>query len=339
MNGFDVQALLAPISENRPCGEDLEYDAPFMALEDAARGKPEQQFGDTVIPAQDPDWRAMREGALDLMSRTRDLRLAIHLLRADTRMNGFVGFANGLQLIRGLLDQHWDHVYPMLDVEDDHDPTMRLNALAPLADPETVLMDLRQARIGREPRGVTVRQLELAAGRAEPADGEAVLSEPAVLEALATLMAEDAGLAESMRSVHESVRGIESTIGERAGGAAGPDFSPLRQMVRMIDDLVRRATAQGDAAAGSPSVESVGTGFEPGVAVAGGPGVLRNRDDVQRTLDRVCEWIERHEPTNPAPLLIRRAQRLMGKNFLEIIRDLAPDGLGEVERIAGVDRE
>jgi len=36
-------------------------------------------------------------------------------------------------------------------------------------------------------------------------------------------------------------------------------------------------------------------------------------------------------------LLIRRAQRLMDKNFLEIIRDLAPDGLGQVERIAGTE--
>lgn len=338
MNGLDVQALLAPISEERPCGDDLEYDAAFMALEDAARGKPEQQFGDTVIPAQDPDWRAMRQGALDLMNRTRDLRLAVHLLRADTRMNGFTGFAQGLQLIRGLLDQHWDHVYPMLDVDDDHDPTMRLNALAPLSDGETVLADLRQARIGREPRGVTVRQLELAAGRAEPTEGELVLGEAAVREALAALMAEDADLAEALRSVHETVRGIEAVIGERAGGTAGPDLSPLRQMVRMIDDLVQRASDGGEASATSVG-EAPGGAAEPGAPAAGGPGVLRTREDVQRALDRVCEWIERHEPTNPAPLLIRRAQRLMGKNFLDIIRDLAPDGLSEVERIAGVDRE
>ncbi len=55
----------------------------------------------------------------------------------------------------------------------------------------------------------------------------------------------------------------------------------------------------------------------------------------RRSLDRACEWLERHEPTNPAPLLIRRAQRLMGKNFLEIIRDLAPAGIDQIENIAG----
>ena len=64
-------------------------------------------------------------------------------------------------------------------------------------------------------------------------------------------------------------------------------------------------------------------------------GVLGSRGDVLRTLDNACSWIEQHEPSNPAPLLIRRAQRLMNKNFLEIIRDLAPDGVDQVERIAG----
>jgi type VI secretion system protein ImpA len=58
-----------------------------------------------------------------------------------------------------------------------------------------------------------------------------------------------------------------------------------------------------------------------------------------RTLGSVCEWIERHEPSNPAPLLIRRAQRLMSKSFIDLVRDLAPDGLTQLERIAGVAAE
>ena len=49
--------------------------------------------------------------------------------------------------------------------------------------------------------------------------------------------------------------------------------------------------------------------------------------DAHRALERVCEWIERNEPSNPAPLLIRRAQRLMSKSFIDIIRDLAPETL------------
>lgn len=50
-----VEALQAPISEASPCGDDLEYDPAFTALAAAAQGKPEQQFGDTVIPAVEPE--------------------------------------------------------------------------------------------------------------------------------------------------------------------------------------------------------------------------------------------------------------------------------------------
>jgi type VI secretion system protein ImpA len=56
-------------------------------------------------------------------------------------------------------------------------------------------------------------------------------------------------------------------------------------------------------------------------------------------LELVCLYIERHEPSHPAPLLIRRAQRLMTKTFVEIVRDLMPDGLKQIETVAGVSME
>jgi type VI secretion system protein ImpA len=45
--------------------------------------------------------------------------------------------------------------------------------------------------------------------------------------------------------------------------------------------------------------------------------------------------MERHEPSNPAPLFIRRAQRLIQMNFVEIVKDLMPDSLGQLEKLAG----
>ncbi|WP_425570337.1 ImpA family type VI secretion system protein, partial [Pigmentiphaga soli] len=69
--------------------------------------------------------------------------------------------------------------------------------------------------------------------------------------------------------------------------------------------------------------------------VRSAPGTIASRQDALRALDLVCEYLERHEPTNPAPLLIRRACSLMDKGFLEIVRELAPDGLRQVEVIVG----
>ena len=52
MAEFDMDALLAEISPDQPCGEDLEYDPTFGDLERAARGKTEQSMGDSVIPGE-----------------------------------------------------------------------------------------------------------------------------------------------------------------------------------------------------------------------------------------------------------------------------------------------
>lgn len=330
MADIDVDALLAPVSDTAPCGADLEYDPAFLALEDAARGKPEQQFGDTVIAAQEPDWRAMQSQALALLARTRDLRVGVHLLRAATRLNGIAGFVPAVRFMHGLLVQHWAHVYPLLDAQDNNDATMRLNALAPLADVATVLADLRAAKIGGARIGLTVRQVECALGKGELRANEPAMSEANVTQALADAEAAQPGLLEQLVAAHEAVVGIEAVLDTQAGAANGPDLRPLRTLTQCLAQAARRARGERDALA-----EAAPSG--PARAAAAVPGAIASRDDAIKTLERVCDWLEHSEPSNPAPLLIRRAQRLMSKSFIDIIRDLAPDGLKEVERIAGVD--
>ncbi len=330
---IDVEALLAPVTEASPCGDDLEYDAAFQALEVAARGKPEQQYGDTLIPAQDPDWRAMQAQALALAERTRDLRVAVMLLRGSTRMDGVAGFVPAVRVLHGLLERYWDGVYPLLDAADNNDPTMRLNALAPLADVAGVLADLRAAAIGPPRNGLTARSIELALGRGEARAGEAVMNEASAVQALADAEAGSAGLLASLVSAHEAVVGIQAILDARAGAANGPDLRPRRVLTQGLAQAA--AAAQGGAPDNLP--EAASPAAAPTPADRSAPGTIASRDDAVKALDRVCEWLERSEPSNPAPLLIRRAQRLMSKNFIDIIRDLAPDGLKEVERIAGVE--
>jgi type VI secretion system protein ImpA len=55
-----LETLLEPVSPTQPCGENLEYDAEFQALEQASQGKAEQQFGDTIIPAEPADWTRLK---------------------------------------------------------------------------------------------------------------------------------------------------------------------------------------------------------------------------------------------------------------------------------------
>ena len=119
MSDIDVDALLAAISEDSPCGENLEYDADFGSMERAAEGSPEQQIGESVIPVEDPDWRQVKSLAVELFSRTKDLRVAIYLTRAALQLDGIAGFRDGLTILHGLVEQYWTDVYPQLDPEDE----------------------------------------------------------------------------------------------------------------------------------------------------------------------------------------------------------------------------
>ncbi|MEO6269941.1 MAG: type VI secretion system protein TssA, partial [Lautropia sp.] len=99
------------------------------------------------------------------------------------------------------------------------------------------------------------------------------------------------------------------------------------------------ANLDGSGSAGQGSGQGSGDRNLAGTSLAGGihqAGEIRSREDAVRELDRICAYLERHEPANPAPLLIRRAQRLVQMNFLDILRDLAPEGMSSIEKIAGL---
>jgi type VI secretion system protein ImpA len=133
---LDIESLLAPVSEDAPCGPDLEYEPESLRLYACAEGRPEQEWGGFTASAVPPDWPVVQTLAMQLLQRTKDLRVAVLLWRAMVRIGDLAGridgFADGLVLIERLLACYWVEVHPQLDASDGDDPTIRVNALAPL---------------------------------------------------------------------------------------------------------------------------------------------------------------------------------------------------------------
>jgi type VI secretion system protein ImpA len=64
---------------------------------------------------------------------------------------------------------------------------------------------------------------------------------------------------------------------------------------------------------------------------------VTSREDVARLLDRIREYYERHEPSSPLPLLLARCKRLVSASFLDIVRDVAPSAVSQVDILRGKD--
>jgi type VI secretion system protein ImpA len=342
MPAIEIDQFLAPIAPDDACGPNLEYDPAFAELDRLAEGKAEQQIGSTVVPAEDPDWKAVQKAAQALLARSKDLRVATHLCKALLRTSGWPGLAAGLATLRALVEQSWEGVHPRLDPEDDNDPTIRANVLAGLAD-AAVLTAIRNTPLvsSRTLGRFSLRDVEVAAGDAPPpAEGTAATAaslEGALMDCDIAVLEDTTAAA---RTCVEALAGLEAALADKVTASATPDLGRLSAQLRKATAFLGAGLARRNPAAGIDSggeFSSGGGGAGPaGISSSGG---ISSRDDVLRALDRICEYYARHEPSSPVPMFMERSKRLVTMNFVDIIRELVPEMLAQVELLRGRDQQ
>lgn len=339
----DFDRFLAPIAGDSPCGPDCEYDNEFLALTQAAVGKPEQQFGDTVIPAGEPDWREVDQLSQALLTRTKDLRIIAWLTLANTHLHGVADFAGGIKLALALCDQHWDAIHPRIEVDGDIDPYLRMNAIAAFSASEfstenRLITALRMAPVVKLPLALTFRDIELAFNKAPEAAYGLAQVEPILTSALLANSPELAAVTEA----YTSYQALCKLVDERVDATEAPDMGRLADVLKPVArGLERLRAAATRESTDDASAQSGDAAIGDGASVAGsdGSGAPQNREDVHRALERVCAYLERHEPSNPASLFARRAQRMLSMPFLDIMRELSPDSVSHLETLTGKQAE
>lgn len=345
MTAFDTQSLLQPVAVDRPAGDDLEYDPQFLALNEAATGTPERRMGDTVVPAEEPDWRRVLNLGTDLLRRSKDLRAAVRVARALLGLQGLPGLHAGLDLVSGLLAGFWDGLYPNLDADDDNDPTARINALLELTDRDTLLAQLRTTPLIRSRAfgAVSWREIEIAEGRAQPVPGVPALDAAAVSGAFQDCAPEDlAAAVAAAAGALSALDAINATLAEHLRSTQLPSMDSLVESLRHVHTYLQRQLGvrqPGAEASGPDAPTAAGGSAEAAPGRPAAAGVIGSREDVVRTLGVICDWYARHEPSSPVPLLLKRAQRLVTADFIDIVRDLAPDALSQIEKLMGTESQ
>jgi len=336
MGLIDIELILAPVGPDDACGPNLEYDPAFVQLDRLAQGKPERQKGATVEPAEDPDWRAVQKEAAALLARSKDLRVAGHLTKALVRTAGWPGFAAGLAILRGLVDRYWEGVHPHLDPDDGNDATMRVNVIAGLAD-GAVLLALRTTTLvtSRTMGRFSLREVEVASGEVT-ASSEASPTMPTLDAAIADcdLAVLEESTAAALSCV-EALAGLEASLADRLSAAATPNLGRLTALVRKVASFLTSALARR-----KPTTGALGGLADPSGNAVGSAGVpsasgISSRDDVLRVLDGICAYYARYEPSSPIPMLMERSKRLVTMTFVDIVKELLPDALGQVEALRG----
>ncbi len=254
----DIEALLAPISDEQPCGEDLRYDTAFDAVQSAfqhclrcEQGLIEDESHNRI----QADWRVVIQRAEDMLARrTKDLRIAAWLARALASQDGFAGLASGLALLRRLLEQFWDGLYP-LDPESESD-TQEMRAaplealvtkdsglllpnllhelpLVPSAGEERMSLNFRKR--GMRPQRRAGEDESTYLERVSGAEERAKIFAQAVSDAEADVVA---ATYQDVKAALEAIDALNRAMHERLGSRS-PGVSALRQAMEEVEAALR----------------------------------------------------------------------------------------------------
>jgi type VI secretion system protein ImpA len=348
MAKIDIQNLLSEVSAESPCGEDLSYDQSYLALERMVQTRPPGGVLGKEEVAEEPNWREVGEKSCELLKRSKDLRVAMYLTLALLKQEGIPGLRDGLLLLRELLERFWDKLYPQLDQSDNNDPLERINVMQSLSPIPTAFSDqdpmkfkqrLLEVPLCNSPKmgKFGLRDIQIAKGEITVSgDQQAKAPKMSVIDA-AFQDTSPEQLQTASQATEEAIghaNAIMNVFSERAYKKQGPNFSGLQSLLGSIRKYVQGHLAKGGS----------GVTVEQGVAADAGEGggemsltgEIGSPKEALLAIEKICHYFERCEPSSPVPLLLRRAQRLVSRSFLEVIEDFCPDAMKQVEAVGGL---
>lgn len=317
-------------------GKNLEDEAVFYHLERLLQGKKEVLDSDAktiLIQAEPPNWVEAFDLSVKLLEESKDLRIVTGLIRCLIALHGLIGCELGLKLLCDILEKYWDNIYPVPEDEDDY--IVRINALGPLNDWTETLSFLTQAVIlNHKSNKITLRVFGLTANKLQAKANEQTFTSTQLKYVMAEIPTD---AKEAILKTVENAISYVVLIKKRYEDSVGivPDLSALLDCLNWIKPYLQ--LNDNPAETHSVPVDSNQSHTqETSKVIYQEPKRLATREDAIAILEEVCVFLEQSEPAHPAPLFIRRGQKLLKMNFLEIVKELSPDSYEEVCKLGGV---
>ncbi|WP_342362953.1 ImpA family type VI secretion system protein [Terrarubrum flagellatum] len=330
-----ILAFATPISEEEPCGPDLDMlgDADYMrfvARIDSVLPKSFASFDRASI-----DFPAEFATIQKILGQSRDLRILTYLAKLEILNRDLAAFVAVVQTIEKLLDAMWERVIPELL---DGDPILRVVSVQTLDDMPDSVMPLQSTPLFEARRfgKVSYRAHLLASGalqaRTAAVEGEKDEEKPsndAIQTALVETDIEQLIASRTLTiDLDASLERIETTLADKSGQPGVVRFEKLRPLAKDIALFLDGAVAQRDPARAilqaKEAREEVGDDDEP----TGPVGVIRTLTDANAALAAAAGYFMRSEPSSPILSLIAQAEALIGKSFFDALQALMPDNSG-----------
>jgi type VI secretion system protein ImpA len=343
--GFDLEALLAPIAGDTPVGADLREDysptSLYFRLRDArgearaAERAADAEATESAVPAE---WRTVRELATEaLTTQGKDLEIAAWLTEALLRSDGLRGLIAGSRLMAGLAENFWDDLFPKPDDEGIATRVAPVAGLNGVGGEGTLLQPLRKLILFSRPDGTPVQfwryeqSVEVAgigdATRRQQRLDAGVLPYDAVEKEARIAAAGFATVLEEAVAAAAAWRALAQVLDERAGADSPPTSAVaevLEKMRAVAQIFATRTGAEGDGAAATVP----GTGTAAAAQAAGGApaaGALGSREDALRSLAQIAEFFRRTEPMSPLSYMLQEAVRRARMTWPELLEEIVPD--------------
>lgn len=337
----DFEAILAPLAGEQPTGVDLRQDfAPtsiYFRLRDArAQARDAERQADTGgsdegVPAL---WRPVATMAIGaLKSTSKDLEVATWLTEALVRIAGLRGLMAGAAVIGGLVDRHWDGLYPMPEEGDMEGRVASVAGLSGQGADGTLMQPLRKVVLFRRPDGspfslwqyqaaVELSGITDPARRAQRIDSGVLPFEEVEKEARVAGAAHWAAQRDLITKTLASWKDMERAFDEKAGDAS-PAANRVRELLEFVVETCQRF-APPDATDGAAEMTSATAG-DGAAVVAATPGSITGREQALRQLSEIAAWFKRNEPSSPIGFTLDEAVRRARLGWPELVAELVSD--------------
>jgi type VI secretion system protein ImpA len=327
---IDLERLLAPIPGDLPCGRNLRLvpgDMTFASLETMRRE--EDPAFDLAGKGKTADWKGVVAKCDEaLTSKSKDLQLAAYFAEGLARTQGFTGLREGLRVVHGLVELHWDQIHPGFE-DGEIVPGVRAKWLSWIGSSAEFRSTVKRIPISAVPGAPARSWLDYEESRR--VDEASMLSDKTAFNehvqagrisgeewkaALASTSLDHlANVAADVRACHEQL-GKLGALCEDKLGADSPSFLALEDILEeclgQLDRLIAQRTPAADEAPAAPGA--------PAKAAATGP--IKAREDAYRQLREVADYLRRTEPHSPVSYLIDRAVRWGQLPFQDLLRDV-----------------